>query len=257
MTLWRNIAAMGLAAALILAAGCGTFGKGGDDLESFNTPAQVLANEAEARYRDGEYTEAADMFQQLKDRFPYSRYALLADLRVGDAYYKAERYDEAVLAYEDFVQLHPKNEGVPYALYQIGMVHHTQMPTADRDPTNPRKAAEAFTRLINGYPTSEWAIKARPRLAEAQHRLANHDMVVGKFYYRTKRYRAAEGRFKRVLTAYPDVGLYNQALEYVKLCQMALAESPDADRPTAPPNRPDLEAAVPNVENPAINLPGE
>ena len=139
-------------------AAVGSGGSGASD-EAFDTPAQVLANEAETLYREGKYDESANLFQALKDRFPYSRFALLADLRVGDAYFKSKRYEEAVLAYEDFIRLHPKNDAVPYAIYQMGMVYFDQMLTPDRDPENARKAMQTFQRLIKQYPQSEWAVR--------------------------------------------------------------------------------------------------
>ncbi len=113
----RNLLGVALATSLIAAAGC-NFLRGSDraDVQAFDTPAQVLATEAETLYLDGDYEKAAETFQQIKDRFPYSRYALLADLRVGDAYLKSKRYEEALLAYDDFIRLHPKNEAVPYAI---------------------------------------------------------------------------------------------------------------------------------------------
>ncbi len=255
-------AVMSLTLALAAGAGCSQIkqiftGRGpASDLQGMDTPAQVLANEAEAYYREGDYEEAADLFQQIKDRFPYSRLAVLADLRVGDAYFKSERYDEAVLAYEDFVQLHPTNDAVPYALFKIGMVYHNQMLTPDRDPTFSAKAVAAFRRLISAYPTSQWAVKARPRLAEALRNLAAHDMSVGVFYYRTKNYKAAMGRFKKVLTKYPDVGLYQKALGYLRSCRVKLAEKDDTEKLPTSSERRDL-VAPPKVENPKMTLPQE
>ena len=149
------------AAVLALSGGCG-LGQNTADNQAFDTPAQVLATEAEQLYRDGDFSEAAEMFQQLKERYPLTRYKLLADLRVGDAYFKSKRYEEAVLAYDDFIRLHPKNEAVPYAIYQTGMVYHSQMIGVDRDPTNARKAAETFERLAKQYPKSEWAKRPNP-----------------------------------------------------------------------------------------------
>jgi len=224
----RLIIAAGLIAGLGLVSGCGTvkgwvgnlgFGGGDGAVEAFDTPAQVLATEAEQAYQEGNYEEAAETFQQLKDRFPYSKFALLADLRLGDAYFKDERYDEAILAYEDFIRLHPKNEGVPYAMYQIGMVYHAQMLTPDRDPTFARKAMEAFQKLMREYPKNEWSIKAVPRFQESAARAAEHDLAVGKFYYNTGKYPAAIGRFKRVMTQYPDVGLYDEAMSALQQAQ--------------------------------------
>lgn len=224
-TLINRALACGLLFGLMGLGGCGWFGFGdlGAESEAFDTPAQVLANEAESMYKEGKYNNSAELFQQLKDRYPYSRFALLADLRVGDAYYKAERYEEAVLAYDDFIRLHPKNEAVPYALYQMGMVYFDQMLTPDRDPTFARKAMETFQRLIKLYPRNEWAAKAQPRLQESIRRLAGHDMVVGTFYLNTGKYRAAASRFKRVLTQYPDVGLYKEAMDKLKQAQEQLA----------------------------------
>jgi outer membrane protein assembly factor BamD len=232
---------------LAFCAGCGLFGDSSSpDSQAFDTPAQVLANDAELQYKDGEYEEAAELYQQLKDRFPYSRYALLADLRVGDAYFKSKRYDEAVLAYDDFVRLHPKNDAVPYAIYQMGMVYHEQMLIPARDPSNAKKASETFQRLLRQYPNSEWSVKARPRLQEALERMAAHDMYVGKFYLKTSRYRAAIGRFKRVLTDYPDVGLYGEALKLIKRSQQELAELPEDERREI--DRRDLDRALPYTD---------
>lgn len=250
----RNLALLALMLAVLSLSGCAWFkglGRGSDHGDVLDTPAQVLANEAELSYKDGQWDEAADLYQQLKDRYPYSRFGLLADLRVGDAYFQAKRYDEAVLAYEDFIRLHPKNEGVPYATYQMGMVYHTQMLTADRDPSNARKASETFQRLVRQYPNSEWAQKAFPRLKEALARQAMHDMTVGNFYYNTKQYEAAIGRFKRVLTQYPDVGLYAEAMDKIQRSQARLDVMDPAERAKRQEERQDL-VAPPALDTPRV-----
>ncbi|MCB2193123.1 MAG: outer membrane protein assembly factor BamD [Deltaproteobacteria bacterium] len=252
---YKQVLIAALLVTLVAAAGCDWFG-GGSGLqdEAFDTPAQVLANEAETLYREGSYEESAELFQALKDRFPYSRYALLADLRVGDAYFKAQRYEEAILAYEDFIRLHPKNDAVPYAIYQTGMVYFEQMLTPDRDPSNARKAMETFQRLMKQYPSSEWAVKAQPRMQEATRRVASHDMVVGQYYYNTKKYRAAMSRFKRVLTQYPDVGLYDEAMNYLRLAQDQWSKLPKREREGEAIDRRDLTTPLPGVEAPDVLL---
>ncbi len=261
MKVMRALAIATLILAMSGLGGCGWFkgfGKSGSDRgDALEVPAQVLANEAEQSFRDGNYEEAADLFQQLKDRYPYSRYGLLADLRVGDAYAKAKRFDEAALAYDDFIRLHPKNDAVPYALYQMGMVYHQQMLTPDRDPLQSRKATEAFQRLTREFPGSEWAQKAQPRLKESLERLAGHDLSVAKYYYRTKHYEAAIGRFKRVLTQYPDVGLYNEAIEGIRLAQRALDAMPEEERAKRRDERRDLIVSPPNVESPHVIFESE
>ncbi|MFH1058772.1 MAG: outer membrane protein assembly factor BamD [Pseudomonadota bacterium] len=258
----RAVIALTLVLALTALGGCtwvsGMWkGLGGGKAErgdAFDVPAQYLANEAEQAYKDGKYDDAADLYQQLKDRYPYSKYALLADLRVADAYLKAKRFDEAALAYDDFIRLHPKNEAVPYAYFQLGMVYHGQMLSVDRDPSNARKAAEAFQRLIRQFPRSEQAQKAMPRLREAYERQAGHDMFVGGFYMRSKQYEAAIGRFKRVLTQYPDIGLYGEAMANINKAQATLDKLTPEERAKRQEERRDLLSSPPNVESPRVVL---
>jgi outer membrane protein assembly factor BamD len=75
-----------LALALLGLGGCGIFkgfGKSGSDKgDALDVPAQVLANEAEQSFKEGNYEEAADLFQQLKDRYPYSRYGKIGRAHV-------------------------------------------------------------------------------------------------------------------------------------------------------------------------------
>jgi outer membrane protein assembly factor BamD len=52
--------------------------------------------------------------------------------------------------------------------------------------------------------------------------LAGHDIEVGKFYYRAKKYKAALRRFKNVITKYPDVGVHKNALQYIALTEAKL-----------------------------------
>ena len=230
----KILATIPLLACLMLLSGCDSISRQFDALfgsttpstdvgDAFDIPAQVLANNAETAYRDGEYEDAADLYQQLKDRYPYSRYALLAELRLGDSYLKAQRWDEAVLAYEDFIRLHPRNEAVPYALYQMGMCYHSQLLTPDRDSSHAAKALEIFKRLRSNYPSNEYSNQAAPRMEECIANLAGHDMSVGDFYRHRERYEAAIGRYRQVITQYPDAGYYNEAMQRMQECERILA----------------------------------
>ena len=93
-------------------------------------------------YERGDYSRAIEKFEKLKDWFPFSRYAILAELKIGDANYNLERYQEAIFAYEEFEKLHPRNEAIPYVIYQIGRCYFDQIETIDRDQNSARKALE-------------------------------------------------------------------------------------------------------------------
>lgn len=247
-----------LLAALALLGGCdsisrqfdsifGTSSSRSDPGDTFDIPVQVLANNAETAYRDGEYEEAAELYQQLKDRYPYSRYALLAELRLGDAYMKDGRYEEAALAYEDFIRLHPRNEAVPYALYQMGMTYHAQILTPDRDSSNASRALEIFKRLRSNYPDNEYSNQAAPRMEECVVNLARHDMFVGDFYRHRERYEAAIGRYRQVITQYPDAGYYNEAMQKMQECEEILAAMTPSEREERNQNRRDIFVPPPSM----------
>jgi hypothetical protein len=47
---------------------------------------------------------------------------------------------------------------------------------------------------------------------------------VGEFYFKKKAYKAALGRFLSLLKNYPDTGYHGQALDYIRICRVKMAE---------------------------------
>ncbi|MDY6837472.1 MAG: outer membrane protein assembly factor BamD [Thermodesulfobacteriota bacterium] len=181
--------------------------------------AQELAHEGMDAFRRENYSRSVEVFEKLRDWYPFSKYAILAELKLGDAHYYLRQFNEAIVAYEAFANLHPKNEAVPYVVYQIGRCYFDQLQAVDRDQTTAREAVQTFERLIRSYPESPQAKKAKAHIRTCQKNLAEHSFHVGRFYYRTKHYKAALERFKMVLTSYPDLGVHYEALQYIAFCQ--------------------------------------
>ena len=63
--------------------------------------------------RDKDYPQAIKFYNRIKDEFPFSPYAIEAELAVADAYYLDKEYPQASDAYKDFETLHPRNEAIP------------------------------------------------------------------------------------------------------------------------------------------------
>ncbi len=187
--------------------------------------AQGLAEEGMEAFKDEDYKDAIESFQKLKDWYPFSKYAILAELKLGDAYYHRKEYEEAIFAYEAFENLHPKNEAVPYVVYQIGQCYFNRLDSIDRDQSMARDALQSFERLIRTYPTSPYAGKAEEHVKVCNRSLAEHEFYVGLFYYKSEHYKAALERFKTVIRSYPDLGVHHKALEYIALCQVKIDEA--------------------------------
>ncbi len=192
-------------------------------------PAGELVREGIEAYDRGSYKAALEAFEQLKNWYPFSQYAILAELKIADAHYHLQQYPEAIVAYEEFERLHPRNEAVPYVVYQIGRCYFEQIDTIDRDQTSARKALDTFQRLIRQYPDDTYAHKASTHIVKCFQSLAGHEFYVGRFYFRQKNYQAALQRFLTVINQYPDVGYHYDALSYIARCE-AYAPAP---RPSA------------------------
>jgi outer membrane protein assembly factor BamD len=186
--------------------------------------AQELAWEGMDAYENGKYATAIEKFQKLKDYYPFSKYAILAELKIADSHYQREEYEDAIFEYENFEKLHPRNEAVPYVIYQIGMCYYNRIGTPDRDQTSARKALETFQRLMKQFPRDQYARRSEENINKCQKSLAGHAYLIGVFYYKSKHLQAALHRFMSIISDYPDVGYHQQALEYIAKCEASIAK---------------------------------
>ncbi len=225
-----------LAAVIVAFSGCaGTnltefyfgdlFGKGSSTIDK---TAEQLAVSGMQNIQKKNYDEAAKEFKKLKEHYPYSKYAILAELKLGDAYFSNNQYGEASIAYEEFVRLHPRNEVIPYVLYQIGMSHFLAFSTVDRDPEETTLAFQSFRKVIQNFPKSEYARKSEKQIEECRKRLVSHDIDVARYYYTMEEYHAAKTRLEGVIQTYPqaiaDLGYGKEVQKMLSKCETECAK---------------------------------
>jgi outer membrane protein assembly factor BamD len=187
------------------------------------TPEELMS-EGMSRFEDGDYEKSAEYFQELKDRYPYSKLAVHAELKLADALFKKKKFDEAIEAYGEFEGLHPRNEAIPHVVYQQGMCYFLRMSKIDRDQTNTKKALEEFRRLKRAFPISPYSEKAQQNIEKCLASLAGHEFYVGHFYFKGGHYEAALRRFEYLIENYPGHGPHEEALAYIARCKEKLAE---------------------------------
>jgi outer membrane protein assembly factor BamD len=211
--LYRILLACGLVL-MLLQAGCASFNK----MFSYFDPAGREPETAEGLVRKGmydfnhgKYRSSLEIFEKLKERYPFSEYSLLAELKTADSQYFLENYQEALLLYQEFEERHPSNEAIPYIMFQIGMCHYKQIDTIDRDTSGAVNAIQAFSRLLKSFPVSPYTAEAQARIIAARNFLANHEYYVATFYVRTKSYSEGEARLEYLLDTYPDTEVAPQA----------------------------------------------
>lgn len=206
--------------AILLFSGCSYF----FDRKADDKTAQELVNDGMESFNRQRYRNAIESFTKLKDWYPFSKYAILAELKIADSHFYLGEYEAAISAYESFENLHPRNEATPYVVFQRGLCHVEQLETVDRDQTSAKKAIDIFTRLKKTFPNSEYTAQADHYIRLSLKNLAGHEFYVAQFYFKSKHYKAALVRFRTVVTNYPDVGLTEKALEFIAQCESELAK---------------------------------
>jgi len=169
---------------------------------------------------DSLYPEAIAGFAEVKTKFPYSKFAALADLRTADTHYEQSKYLEAVDAYRQFLKLHPNHAEAPYAMWRIGESYAEQAPgdhwflppAAEKDQADVRLAIDAYRDMLARYPKSDYSAKAQAKLDSARQHLASHELYVAEFYWQRDKYQAAAARAEGMLRDYSGLGLDPQAL---------------------------------------------
>jgi len=196
------------------------------------TPEAFYARGSQ-EFQTGSYKQAREFYTLLKEEYPLHELAILAELGIADAYYSDGDYVEAEAAYRDFLVLHPTNENVPYAMYQIGMCHFQQIGAVDRDQTETLRAKQAFERLVARFPQSKFSMLAEKMIRDCKQKLAEHEFYVGNFYFKLKLYTAALGRFETIRREYSGVGLDYRVERYIEETKARLAAQPK-DEQNAP-----------------------
>ena len=85
----------------IFSSNCGTI-KGWFSKKKPEQPPEVMAKEGIQQLRKKKYLDAAETFEKLRDRYPYSEEALLAQIKLADSHFYKKSYEEALQAYRDF-----------------------------------------------------------------------------------------------------------------------------------------------------------
>jgi outer membrane protein assembly factor BamD len=199
--------ALAVAAGLMLSACSST-----DDTTDTTTPADVLYNQGIASMAAGKPTAAVKSFEEVDRLHPYSELAKKSILLQAYTNYEKGAYTDAIQASKRFITLYPSNPEAAYAQYLIGESYFKQIPDISRDQDLTMKCLEAYTEVIQKYPTSPYAKEAQKKIDFARDQLAGKEMDVGRYYLAKKQYLASINRFKTVVSQYQTTRHVEEAL---------------------------------------------
>ena len=212
--------------ALIAVGSAGCSGKKIEDAD----PAE-LTKMAEEDIANDQFTLALDKLKLVRNKYAYSKYAPLAQLRIADVYFLQESFGEAAPAYESFVDLHPKHEKVPYAMFRIAESHFFDTPgNIARDLTPAKKAEDAYNEFLRKFPGDPEADNARKHLADTRTRLSEKELYIANFYFKQDQYESAKRRYEKLLLLYPETTQATIAREKLAKTEVELKKASAHER---------------------------
>jgi len=226
----RTIAGLALAVAAFGLAACGS----DDDEKNYvEQPVEVLYNRALDNLGAQEYKAAAKGFEEVDRQHPYSVWATKAQIMAAFAYYQSNKYDEAVIALDRFIQLHPGHRDIPYAYYLKALCFYEQISDVGRDQRMTQQALDALAEVVKRFPESPYARDARLKVELAIDHLAGKEMAVGRYYQSNQQYVGAINRYRVVIERYQTTTHVPEALHRLVETYLSLGVKNEAKEAAA------------------------
>ena len=172
----------------------------------------------------GYYLKALEQFNRVRTYFRDDPYALKAELAIADIHFKKSEWDEARLAYEDFIHAHPRYPELDYVVYRLGFTIYQKAPAiAARDQTWTQQAINKWTGFSARFPDSTHGAEVAKLLGKARDRMARKELIIGRFYARRKAWPAVVGRLDPLVQKYGDTAEKEPAVALLDHARKELA----------------------------------
>ena len=195
-----------------------------------------LYAQAQRRLKSKNFVSAILTLETLEKRFPFGKYAKQAQIELVYAYYKSVNYDQAILAAERFINLHPRHPNVDYAFYIKGLAKFNNDKdlfasapflgemTHKRELSEAKESFEDLNDFITRFPESEYAGNAKQRMIYLRNLIAKQEIYVAEFYIERKAFVAALARADYVLKYMPKTPQVERALEIMIISYQELGQ---------------------------------
>jgi len=172
----------------------------------------------------GKWEKAAESLQNALKGELSLKEQISARITLADAYFNKGDYENAAIAYEEFIELYPASGKASDALFRLGISYLNLVKGPEWDQTFTRRALDAFDRFIRSYPSDPRRRKAEELRKTARKILAEHVVYIGGTYDMVHKFTAAAKRYREVMEKFMDVEpedrityLYGRALYYYSI----------------------------------------
>ncbi len=157
-------------------------------------------------YEKGEYDDAKEYFKKAiyEAQNMTTTDIMEARYHLANIYYLQENYIDAIVEFEEFLSLFPTSQYVPEVLYKLAVSYLKVSPSPDRDLTYMKKAGEKAEELIDNYPDSIYAKKAKEIIQKVRKAEAQHLIEIAELYEHLGKYYSASIYYNMVFDDYSD-----------------------------------------------------
>ncbi len=202
--------------------------------------AETLYNKSKKYMELKIWDNAILNYKNLRNQYPFGRYAEQGSLELAYSYYKNYEMELAISTLERFIKNYPAHEHLDYAYYLKGLIYFESErglmqkikpdDVIDRNQENAKQAFVSLKTFIEKFPNSQYAADAELRMIYLRNQLAAYELLVAKYYLRRKAYVAAINRSKYVVESYQKSDSVADSLavmieSYTQLGQPDLASS--------------------------------
>lgn len=180
-------------------------------------------------FRKGYYRSASEVFQRVLLEFaPGDPRQAQAHFYLGESYFGSGSELQAVREFRKVSDEFPSNPLAPDALYRAGDAYAVLWRKPQLDPTYGKSAQATYTELLNRYPDSPAAAKARVQLADLADKFAYKEWETARFYLRNKQVDSAILYMRALVASYPNTPSAGKALAQLVVTYQALGYVEDA-----------------------------
>ncbi len=186
---------------------------------NYSEEANIEYSSAMEAFSEKDWITARVRMENVKQKFSFSPFARLAELRLADILVEEGKPEEATVAYREYVRAHRSDKNVEYAKFKLiktlffDIDDNIFLPSQEeRDQKSIQETHQEVLSFRKSYPKSRFGTEIDYILDVLQVRMMRHELYVAKYYLKEGKYDAAISRIDYALKHYSEASSKYEAL---------------------------------------------
>ena len=170
-------------------------------------------------YESKKFNKALRLFEKITPAYRGKPQMERIQFMIAQSNFNEKNYTQSGYYFDRFTKNYPKSSKKSEAAFLSALSYKLASPVFSLDPTDTRKALDAYQNFINNYPDSDKIEEANKHYQELRYKLQKKYFEIAKTYYTTadydlRNYKAAIQAFDNLLSDYLGSEFKEEALYY-------------------------------------------